>query len=307
MSLGLCCQWLENTPKGFKNILVSKTLQLGRLQRGEYSKDRIAATYLTNVQCLAEVFPRIVQSGIRSFRVSSSLFPLWDLVDRALWDNKIIKDQLNSIGQSALKAGVRITMHPGQFCVLSSDSEKVQLNSLAEIGMHAWVMDQMSLPENSYYSINIHGGKSGAAKKLVDGINKLVPSAKARLTLENCEFAYSISQLLDVSRETGTPLVFDSHHHAFNTGGLSGPEAMEAAISTWPAQIKPLTHLSNSKPIYVNKNVSVTKLREHSDSLHSFPDYQLLANNKGAIDIDIEAKNKNHAIFDAVAKFRVEL
>jgi UV DNA damage repair endonuclease len=85
-------------------------------------------------------------------------------------------------------------------------------------------------------------------------------------------------------------------------GSLNGQRALEAAMSTWPTSVKPLTHVSNSKPEHLSYDAPVTKLRQHSDMLHTVPQYQFDANNKGAIDIDVEAKSKNHAIFHAVEK-----
>lgn len=302
MALGLCCQWLESTPKGIKNVLISRALQVGRLRRGEYSEEKIRGTYLANIQNLAEVFPKIIAAGIKSFRISSSLLPLFDLVDRALWDDLPLITALRKIGDQAQQNKIRLTMHPGQFCVLSSDSPKTVANSAKEIEMHAWIMDQMGLDQTPYYSINIHGGKAAVEDQLIAGIKQLNSSARNRLTLENCEFAYAVSHLMDVSHETKVPIVFDSHHHAFNMGSFNGQRAMEAAMSTWPAGIKPLTHVSNTKPEYMKFDAPVTKLREHSAMLETVPQYQYNANNKGAIDIDVEAKSKNYAIFDAVEK-----
>jgi len=302
MALGLCCQWLETTPKGVKNILVSRTLQLGRYRKGEYDADKIYGTYLANVQNLNDVFPKIVAANIKSFRFSSSLFPLFDLVDRNLWDNGTIKQLLKSIGDQAHSHNIRLTTHPGQFCVLSSDNQQTVLNSIVEIEMHAWIMDQMGLEQNPYYSINVHGGKAAVEDQLISGVMKLNESARNRLTLENCEFAYAVTHLMDVYQATKVPIVFDSHHHSFNMGGISGQRAMEAAMSTWPVGIRPLTHVSNSKPEYLEYDAPVTRLREHSDMLHTVPVYQFDANNKGAIDIDVEAKQKNHALFHAVEK-----
>ncbi|RJR06218.1 hypothetical protein C4588_08015, partial [Candidatus Parcubacteria bacterium] len=265
MSLGLCCQWLEPSTKGLKNTLISRSLQLSRYRKGLYSSEKIHDTYLANVTNLVEIFPKIVSSGIKCFRLSSSLFPLYDLVDRSLWDNPKILDKLKKVGDLAQLNHIRVTMHPGQFCVLSSDSQETLKNSVKEIEMHAWVLDQMGLDQCPLYAINIHGGKGNAEDNLIEGIKQLNASARNRLTLENCEFAYSISHLLYVHQQTKVPLVFDSHHHEFNMGGLSGSAAMEAAISTWLPSIKPLTHLSNSKEEYLTYDAPITRLREHSD------------------------------------------
>ena len=55
MAMGLCCQWLEPDKKGRpKNVLVRRNLQLGRFNRGEYSRDRIKKTYVDNLKNLVK-------------------------------------------------------------------------------------------------------------------------------------------------------------------------------------------------------------------------------------------------------------
>ena len=307
MAMGLCCQWLEPDKKGRpKNVLVSRNLQLGRFNRGEYSRDRIKKTYVDNLKNLLEVMPKVIESGICNMRISSTIFPLSDKVDQELSDNDDTRDLLQKIGKLALDNGVRCTTHPGQFTVLSSDNEDTVANAIKEMDHHAWMFDCMGFPKTPYYSINVHGGKGGRMQQLIAGISQLSMSARARITLENCEFAYSVRDLEPIAREIGVPICFDSHHHRFNTGGLGGEEAMEIAISTWPRGSKPLTHISNSKPEYSPKDPP-TKLRQHSDYLYYIPDYQLKAHNEGRIDMDIEAKMKNLAIFKAVDDLGIKL
>lgn len=300
MALGLCCQWLASNNKP-KNLLVSRTLQLGRFRRGEYSQERVRQTYIDNLENLLKLLPIIIDSGVRSFRVSSSMFPLHDKVERSCYDNDQVLQLLAKIGGLVMSHGVRITTHPGQFTVLSSDNADTVNNSIIEVNHHAWVFDKMGLDASPYYSINIHGGKSGRAEQLVGAIKRLDDSARRRLTLENCEFGYSITELLPVSESTGVPICFDSHHHRFRTGNLDGETALRMAMQTWPSGVRPNTHVSNSKP-ELSPDAPMTKLRQHSDYLRAIPDYQLALNNDGLIDIDVEAKMKNLAIFDAVSE-----
>jgi UV DNA damage endonuclease len=299
MALGLCCQWMVVKNGKPKNILVSRSLQLGRFKKGEYSRDRIKQTYVSNLQNLLDVLPLVIAAGIRSLRVSSSLFPLYDKMDRDLVENPEIDLLFSKFGSMAMSSGVRITTHPGQFTVISSDTPHVVDNSIRELEYHAWMFDKMGLPKTPYYSINIHGGKGDRRAQLMAGISRLNDSARCRLTLENCEFSYSVKDLEPVSREMGIPICFDSHHHQFNPAGLSGEEAMNIAIDTWPRGIKPMTHVSNSKLEYKSSD-PVTKLRQHSDYLYQIPEYQLKANNSNIVDIEVEAKMKNLAILKAV-------
>lgn len=307
MALGLCCQWLALDKKGrAKNILVSKTLRYGRFKDGLYPLEKIREVYLTNLRVLKNTLPLVLAAGIRNMRMSSSMFPLFDKVDRELWDNEEVRSLLSSIGSLVLKSALRFTTHPDQFCVLSSDSKETVANSAAIINHHAWIFDQMGLPDTSYHCINVHGGKSDRLSNLINGINKLNPTAKSRLTLENCEFAYSVKELAPISQKLGVPIVFDSHHHKFRTGDLSVAEAMELAVSTWPEGIKPLTHLSNTKESFIHSE-KPRERRQHSDFIYEIPPAQLEAHEAKRIDIDIEAKKKNFALSRMITDFPISL
>lgn len=308
MALGLCCQWLETNDRGkMINILPSKALRLGRYKKGDYSVFDIQDVYMTNARKLRYVFAnRVVPSGIKSFRVSSAMFPLFDKVPEHLYKSECVTKYLKRVGELALQHGIRLTTHPGQFTVLSSDKASTVDNAIVELEMHSWVFDQMGLPQTPYYSINIHGGKGGRSEALLHGIDRLSEGCRNRLTLENCEFAYSVQDLVHVSEQTGVPICYDSHHHTFNTGGLSSEEAMEAAIATWPEGCKPNTHISNVKETYIDSDVS-TKRRQHSDYLYEIPPHQKEALNGGRIDMDVEAKMKNLAIFRAVEELELVL
>lgn len=307
MALGLCCQWLVRQRNGKeKNILVSRSLSKKRNEKGLYTNDKIKKTYINNLENLLEVLPTIVASGIRNMRISSAMFPLFDLVDKGLWYNETITTLLERIGSYCKERELRITTHPAQFVVLNSLDSDVVTKAIRELDFHGWLFDQMGFEQSPYYSINIHGGKSNQPTRLVKKIAKLSDGARKRLTLENCELCYGISSLQFVAKETGTPLCFDSHHHRLNPRGLTGEEALEAAIETWPDGIKPLTHISNSKLEHRNAS-SIMKRRAHSAYLREVPTYQLEAHNQGRIDIDVEAKKKNFAIFHAVKNLGLQL
>jgi UV DNA damage endonuclease len=307
MALGLCCQWLELQRGKHKNILPSRALRLGRFNSGDYTQEQIQGVYQTNTETLLHVFRKhVVPNGIKSFRISSAMFPLSDKVDENLYKAECVTLPLKQVGDLAQEHGIRLTTHPGQFTVLSSDKRHVVLNSLQELNMQAWVFNQMGLPETPYYSINIHGGKGGRPDALVSGILELDPSARNRLTLENCEFAYSVQDLLPVSQATKVPICYDSHHHTFNTGGVGGWEAMEQAIATWPKGCKPNTHISNAKKEHRNADQRNLR-RQHSDYLYQIPKHQLAAVNDGRVDMDVEAKMKNLAVFRATKTLKLKL
>jgi UV DNA damage endonuclease len=308
--LGLVCHFIEEQKKKngetvFHNKFETKTLQLGRYKSGKYSEEQIKQTYIHNVQKTLEILPKVVNSGIFLFRLTSNLFPLYDLVPRGCWDNDEVKSTLKSIGQFITMHKMRICVHPGQFCVLSSDSDDVVHKAFVELETHAWMFDEMGLDTSPKYAINIHGGKADRTSRLIDQIKSLPSNVRNRLTLENDECSYNVMDLLPVYSETKVPIVFDSHHHGFNDGELSMEDAMEITMETWPSGIKPLQHLSNTEPHLVNGNFQ--DRRKHSDMIHYVPPAQLQAMRDDTIDVEIEAKLKNLSVTAMRTTFDIKI
>jgi UV DNA damage endonuclease len=309
--LGICCHYLKeetNSRNGsvkLVNEMEERVLQLGRYRGGKYTEDQIKGTYINNVKRLAEMLPKIYRSGVKLFRISSALFPLADQVDRKLWDNPEVVSHLKAAGAFVRAKGMRVTTHPGQFCVISSDTDSIIEKAFVELETHAWMFDAMGLDHSPMYAINIHGGKAGRVSKLIQQINRLPDGVRKRLTLENDENCYSVVDLLQVYQETGTPIVFDSHHFVFNDGHLGMDEAFEAAVATWPSGINPLQHISNTQPGM--ENGSFADRRKHSDMIHYVPDCQLHGLRNNSIDVEVEAKLKNVSVFKMAQDFSIPL
>lgn len=309
--LGICCHYLkeETKPRSGEKILINemdeRTLQLGRFRSGKYSNEVIMSTYISNVRNLSKMLPKIRNSGVKLFRISSALFPLSDQVDRSLWDNQHILKHLKEAGDFIKSNDMRVSTHPGQFCVLSSDSDKVVENSFKELAIHGWLFDAMGLDHSPEWAINIHGGKSDRSSRLIEQIKSLPDNVRKRLTLENDELCYNVIDLLQVHKATNVPIVFDSHHATFNDGGLKPQEAFDATAETWPSGIRPLQHLSNTEPALVNGSFS--ERRKHSDLIHYVPDCQLRALRNDTVDVEIEAKMKNVSVFKMAKDFQIPL
>lgn len=67
MSLGVCCQWLEPRTKRdgsvvYENSINERTLQLGRFQKGLYSKSYIREVYINNIKTMHLVWLCILGS-----------------------------------------------------------------------------------------------------------------------------------------------------------------------------------------------------------------------------------------------------
>jgi UV DNA damage endonuclease len=309
MSLGVCCQWLEERTKRdgtkvLENSIDEQGLQLGCFNARKYSKDRIISTYRNNVGEIIKVIPKLVSNNIKVFRLSSSLLPLFEFnIETAKTDSELI-NLLKISGNLFRQNGIRVTTHPGQYVVLSSESDRVVNNSITDLAYHTWVFDCMGLSATQYNAINIHGGKKDKLSQLIATINKLPANIKDRLTLENDEMSYNINQLLLLSKETNVPIVWDSHHHSFNSDNVSYEKAYELSTETWhKLNIKPLQHVSNTSPGLENANF--IQKRKHSDYILKMPKCQFNGILKDQIDIEVEAKMKNIAVLRMRSEFRI--
>jgi UV DNA damage endonuclease len=304
MALGVCCQWLEPYTKRdgsveYINSIEERTLQLGRFKSGAYSRNLVRDVYHNNVREIIRLVPKLITNNIRLFRLSSGLFPLFEFNEEMIKDDEVLINLLRQAGHAFISAGIRVTTHPGQFTVLSSDNKDVVKNAVQELTNHAWVFDTMGLPQTAHAAINIHGGKRDRLDQLVSGIRALPDNARNRLTLENDETCYNLVNLLQAHDSTGVPIVWDSHHHKFNDGGLTLDEAYELATATWSrSSCKPLQHLSNTED--GSEGGSFTERRKHSLYIRSVPLCQREGLLSDTIDVDIEAKAKNLAVL----KFR---
>ena len=307
--LGLCCQWVEPKKKRdgtiyYENIIDEKSLQLGAYKNGKYSRERILATYRGNVKEILRVIPRLNECNIKSFRLSSSVFPLFEFCSDIAKNDEQITTDLALAGKRFRESGIRVTTHPGQFCVISSDSDKTVRNSINELAYHAWMFDAMGFTASPYYAINIHGGKAKRSERLIEVIKTLPENIRGRLTLENDEKCYNVRNLLTISEHTAVPVVFDSHHHAFDSSDLSVGDAYSASIATW-GQIKPLQHISNTE--IGMENAVYNKKRAHSQMIRYVPEVQLQGMRDDTIDVDVEAKLKNIALLKMRKDFEIKI
>ena len=256
---------------------------------------------LQNARDLIEIIKWNHQNGFNLFRMTSDLVPWaseFKLSDMP--DYRKISTLLKGAGNLAEKYGQRITSHPGPFNVLVSPNERVVNNTLRDLTIHGEIFDLMGLSRTPYNKINIHcngvyGDKMSAMDRFCKNFEKLPESVQTRLTVENDDKAsmYSVKDLMYIHERIGIPIVFDYHHHTFNTGGLSEQEALELAMSTW-GDVKPVVHYSESKTL----EDETARAQAHSDYL-----YSEIKTYGHDLDIVVEAKAKELTVLNYLSNF----
>ena len=285
-----------NKPRGTQPITTNRSM----IRRTFDTKGVDYASELTlqNAKDLHHIMQWNIMNGYDFYRMSSDMIPWkteyeWD----DMKDIDEIKQWFHSAGTLATTHGIRLTFHPGPFNVLVSPNENVVENTIKDLTIHGETMDLLGQSRTPYNKLNIHcngvyGDKESALDRFCKNFERLPESVQSRLTVENDDKAsmYSVKELYDgIYKRIGIPVVFDYHHHRFCDGGLSEQEALELAISTWPKDIVPAVHYSESR----SKEQLDEKIKPQAHSDYVVDYINTYGHN---VDIMVEAKHKELAV-----------
>jgi len=294
MNLGYAC---INTELSAHDIMTNRTMR--RKTFDQKGLDYVSELSLKNVKDLKTIVDWNNVMNIKLFRLSSQIFPWMEEYSfEDLRDFDEIKSIMQEVGQTATKAGQRLTMHPGPYHCLASPSLNVVERTIKGLDKHAEQFDMMGFEPSNYNKINIHvggayGDKQGTLYRFCMNFHLLSESTRKRLVIENDDSPneYSVKDLYEgVYKKIGIPVTFDYFHHKFNTGGLTEEEALKLASKTWPEGITQCCHYSESRR--KEKLDESIRAQAHSDIIYdSINTYGL------SPDIVIEAKLKEQAIF----------
>lgn len=259
------------------------------IRKKNFTLDKASDIALGNVKNLKKIIDWNRGKGVELFRISSQLFPFADheeigyTID-VLKDSTEIKEILRSCNFG------RLTMHPDAFVCLASPKPDVVNRSIKNIEMHREIGETIGVSD---FVINIHvGGMYHDNPKVVAArfnaaFKRLSKQAQAWLTIENDDkkSLWSPNKLhRHIFQETGTPIVFDFHHHRICNDGESTEDALNLVKTTWKSGIVPLVHYSEGRDRELD--------RAHSDKILELPSSNF------EIDVEVEAKGKELAILD---------
>lgn len=225
----------------------SRTFRLANL-----SWDRLRETVAGNLACLERILRWNVQRGLLFFRITSDLVPLASHPANGFpWDEFFAPD-FARIGQFIRAAGMRISMHPGQYTLLNSPRPEVVKAAHADLAYHARVLDLLGLDRTAKIQIHIgglYGDKKAALMRFVREVERLDPAIRARLVIENDERFFNLDDCLWVSQRTGLPVLLDVFHREVNPDERTLREALAAAAATWgPQDGPPMVDYSSPLP-----------------------------------------------------------
>jgi UV DNA damage endonuclease len=322
--IGFCCKFVP--PDGDKartklmNLTSTTIAALARRDRKE-AYGKLLAIVRHNMEALERQLLWVACRPPleRMFRIQSSVLPAYTHeIGRTLYGEPLLRQILERglarAGEIARTAGVRLSMHPGQFCILATASEAALRNAVEELEYHAEVMGLMGLaggwhPMGAH--VNIHGGaKAVGIEGFRRGLSRLSKAARGLVTVENDEDAFGLDDLLPLTDEL--PVVVDFYHHWIHTRGeylTPDDPRVATVVGSWRG-IRPVTHVSAPRedlpgPLppdrlpdfgeLVARGIPRRDLYAHSGTMWNEALNDWIAGHLAWSDVEVEAKLKNLA------------
>ena len=269
-------------------------------------------TLYKQIQYVAQLPPHL-----RMFRISSDILPAythdsytWVYFDPEML--KLLEEGFAGIGATARANDIKLSFHPGQFCVLASDSPDVVVNSVYEFEYHCDLIRYMGYgKEFQDFKCNVHVGGRAGPQGIKDIMKSLSSEARNCLTIENAEFSWGLDASLELEKTCA--LVLDIHHHWIMSGEYIEPSDVrfQRVIDSWRG-VRPTIHYSVSREehlpthdVNVKPNLAelkaagltAAKLRAHSDMYWNTAVNTWAGTFLDYADIMCESKEKNLASF----------
>jgi len=261
--IGFACKWIDGPSQinGVKQTDTAKQYNTGTTtitwlnnQTRDVAEQRLWDLMTQNIEATRKLVEKVgnLDEHLRMVRLSSDILPAYTEPNwRYFWQRDDVQayasKYFNTVGEIARIRNVRLSMHPGQFCVLASDRPDVVDRSIEEFEYHADMARYMGYGRTFQdFKINVHiAGRAGP-----DGIRsaytRLSPEARNCITIENEEVSYGLDDCLTISDLV--PIVLDIHHHWIKTGEYIDPRSdrVNRVVDSWRGR-RPTLHYSVSR------------------------------------------------------------
>jgi UV DNA damage endonuclease len=255
-------------------------------------EERLLSLVRHNLDALATLIDYNVHSDIKLFRISSDLVPFGSSAAAKIpWQN-IFAEKLADIGNQIKHAGMRVSMHPGQYTVLNSPEHSVVERAVQDLIYHVQVLDAMGLgPEHKIvlHLGGVYGNKKLAVSRFIAQYRDLPPAVQSRLVLENDDTSFHIADVLDTAAMINTPVVYDNLHDAVN------PADTHESNHGWISQCSKTWKKSDGlQKIHYSQQHPEKKPGAHSESIRIDPFLEFWQQLSGMdVDVMLEVKDKN--------------
>lgn len=267
--------------------------QLKTTRKANASPERLMELIEHNLKAVDKMLDYNIRNGIRMYRISSDIIPFGSDAETNQLDwVRLFSEQFEKLSEKIHAYDIRVSMHPGQYTVLNSPDSGVVERAIADLDYHAAFLDALEVDESHKIILHvggIYGDKEAAKDRFAANYEKLSPAVKKGLIIENDDRLYTIEDVLEVSRQTCAPVVYDNLHNACNPSdpGVNDGEWIRRAQETWSEEEGPMK-------IHYSQQRENARLGAHTSTIYiqPFMDFYEEVAPLG-VDIMLEVKDKN--------------
>ena len=327
--IGFACKYMHPDQTQKKKILeeiqrplTEKCTTVAWLNRQsrEEAEQRLWDIMVHNTQACFNLvnFVGGLNDHLRMVRLGSNQLPMYtEPTWRYFWQRSDVREYCErayrKVGDRARDLDVRLSFHPGQFCVLASESDDIVNRSVEEFEYHADMARWMGFGQRFQdFKCNVHISGRKGPQGIKDALPRLSPEARNIITIENDECGWGLDASLELSKDLA--LVLDIHHHWVREGEYidATDDRVKRVIDSWRG-VRPVCHYSVSREDYMSEHsVDVkpdmpalleagykkAKLRAHSDTFWNQAVNEWAWTFTDNFDVMCEAKAKNLASID---------
>ena len=261
--IGFACKYMHHNQNQKKKVLEElqrpltekcTTVQWLNRQSRDVAEQRLWDIMVHNAAAARKLVEYVgsLPPELRMVRLGSNQLPCytqrdwsyyWKLPDVVAYCER----EYAKVGDAARALDVRLSMHPGQFTVLASDSPEIVERSIEEYEYHVNLLRWMGYGKQFQdFKCNVHiSGRQGPAG-IKAALKRLSPEARNCITIENDENKWGLEHSLELADDLA--LVLDIHHHWCREGEYIEPtdDRFKRVIDSWRG-IRPAIHYSVSR------------------------------------------------------------
>jgi UV DNA damage endonuclease len=281
MKIGYACQTIGVPGTGFRSCTLKNA-----------SEETLTSVIIHNLGALDRIIDYNISNNIRLFRITSDLIPFGGSPVNQLEWQRIFHDRLADIGRKLKDNDIRISMHPGQYTVLNFPDELVVKRAIKDLEYHTQLLEVLDSDQRNKIILHIggaYGDKSSAMERFAENYHRLDSSVRKHLVIENDDKIYNIDEIMEVSRLTGAPVVFDVLHHRIN------PDPEGKDLYYWIALTRDTWKSGDGcQKIHYSEQNPLNKPGSHSETISLEKFQEFIKGLEGMNpDIMLEVKDKN--------------
>lgn len=284
--------------KTLENITASSTMTYTNFLKLDEDKryEKLEQVTISNLLDLEKIITYNIKNNIHFYRITSSLIPLYTHPSINLELDKF-KPYFDRIKRLINKANMRVDMHPSEYCVLNSTRKEVIEKTIIELDYHYKVLKLLGV-KDKVVILHIGSGtfgKKNSLARFINSFNSLPEYLRRAIVIENDDKIFNIDDCLYLKGKLGVRVVLDYHHHLCNHE--SDEINFEEIFSNWEV---PKIHFSSPK-----SNLK-KDFRSHNEfiNIKAFMDFLEIVRFQNNLDIMLEAKGKDEALFKLVRQLK---